>query len=196
MKRIFALLFTVLLTLTGCREEAPKYAWPDGPVLIVSDGIGAGDGLKPGELAFPALLKEELGRVGYPFKVVNESASGLRTQNGATALPSYIDKHHPSTVVICLGATDVFQGVPTSLIKANLERMISTCRTNRVKCILVGMVDHPLYEELAKATDTPLISNVMRGLQDTQNLNQGYLPNQSGHQSIATTIWSGLKLLL
>ena len=101
----------------------PALAGPT--LLVVGDSLSAGYGLDRG-LSWVDLLAaspEEL--LGADVQVLNASISGETTTGGLSRLPGLLDRHHPSSVLIALGANDGLRGLPLDTMQENLKAMFS-----------------------------------------------------------------------
>ena len=99
----------------------PALAGPT--LLVVGDSLSAGYGLDRG-LSWVDLLAaspEEL--LGADVQVLNASISGETTTGGLSRLPGLLDRHHPSSVLIALGANDGLRGLPLDTMQENLKAM-------------------------------------------------------------------------
>jgi len=87
-------------------------------------------------------------------------------------------------------------------LRQNLKRMIAQCRASGSKVLLVsvpnftlfGLEPLPLYEEVAKETDTPLIEGVLATILNDPALKSDQVhPNAKGYEKLAEAIYGKLK---
>jgi acyl-CoA thioesterase-1 len=110
----------------------------DPKLLIVGDSLSAEYGLKRGS-GWVALLTGRLARQMPGASVVNASISGDTTSGGRSRLPALLKQHHPTHVVIELGANDALRGLPLSMTEDNLRSMARASREAGAQVLLVGM---------------------------------------------------------
>ena len=115
----------------------PALAGPT--LLVVGDSLSAGYGLDRG-LSWVDLLAaspEEL--LGADVQVLNASISGETTTGGLSRLPGLLDRHHPSSVLIALGANDGWRGRPFDTMQENLKAMFSLVETSGAQVLYAGI---------------------------------------------------------
>ncbi len=180
-----------------------------GTVLVWGDSLSAGYGLRPHQ-AWPALLEKRIADAKLPHKVVNASISGETTAGGRARLPAALQLHHPSLVIIELGANDGLRGLPVPAMNDNLQAMINAGREAGAKVLLVGMRMPPnygpdytrrfekTYRDLARANKLRLVPFMMEGFADKRSYFQadGIHPIADAQPLILDSIWRELKPLL
>ncbi|WP_374259704.1 arylesterase [Zoogloea sp.] len=180
-----------------------------GTVLVWGDSLSAGYGLRPHQ-AWPALLEKRIADAKLPHKVVNASISGETTAGGRARLPAALQLHHPSLVIIELGANDGLRGLPVPAMNDNLQAMIDASREAGAKVLLVGMRMPPnygpdytrrfekTYRDLARANKLRLVPFMMEGFADKRSYFQadGIHPIADAQPLILDSIWRELKPLL
>lgn len=115
----------------------PALAGPT--LLVVGDSLSAGYGLDRG-LSWVDLLAaspEEL--LGADVQVLNASISGETTTGGLSRLPGLLDRHHPSSVLIVLGANDGLRGLPLDTMQENLKAMFSLVEASGAQVFYAGI---------------------------------------------------------
>lgn len=115
----------------------PALAGPT--LLVVGDSLSAGYGLDRG-LSWVDLLAaspEEL--LGADVQVLNASISGETTTGGLSRLPGLLDRHHPSSVLIALGANDGLRGLPLDTMQENLKAMFSLVEASGAQVFYAGI---------------------------------------------------------
>jgi len=89
-----------------------------------------------------ALLRSDL---GPDHQIINGSISGDTTGGGLNRLPVLLEKYSPNYVLLELGGNDGLRGQPLSLMKRNLQAMITLVRKAGAEPILFGMRLPPNY---------------------------------------------------
>ena len=110
-------------------------------LLVLGDSLSAGYGINQGR-GWVALLRSDL---GPDHQVINGSISGDTTGGGLNRLPVLLEKYSPNYVLLELGGNDGLRGQPLSLMKRNLQAMISLVRKAGAEPILFGMRLPPNY---------------------------------------------------
>ncbi|WP_415232189.1 multifunctional acyl-CoA thioesterase I/protease I/lysophospholipase L1 [Psychromonas sp.] len=158
MTKIFSLCFALLFCAAANGQT----------LLILGDSLSAGYNM-PIEQSWPSLLSAELHTLDKSTTVVNASISGDTTNNALARLPGLLSLHKPTSVLIELGANDGLRGFSPSLVKANLEQMISLIKDQNGNAILMQIQVPPnygkrysqafssLYPQLSQKYSTPLI---------------------------------------
>ncbi len=118
-------------------------------VLVLGDSLSAAYGIDA-EQGWVNLMSKEIS----PAKVVNASISGETTSGGAQRLPSLMQTHQPSLLIIELGANDALRGQDLRVTQSNLEKMAKSCLNASHNCqvVLLGVrlpTNYgPVYEQL------------------------------------------------
>ena len=190
----------------------PALAWAEGspPIIVVlGDSLSAAYGIETKD-GWVNLLGQRLASAGLAHRVVNASVSGDTTGAGLTRLPQALERHRPDMVVIALGANDGLRGTPTRQIGYNLRRLVELTRGAGARPLLVGVRLPPNYgaaynkafqatlAEVAQATGTPLIHDLLAGVAEDRDLMQadGLHPTAEAQARILDTVWAGLSPLL
>ena len=79
-------------------------------LLVLGDSLSAEYGLARGS-GWVALLEQRLAKEKIAAGVVNASISGDTTSGGRSRLPALLAQHHPTHVVLELGANDALRGL-------------------------------------------------------------------------------------
>jgi acyl-CoA thioesterase-1 len=193
----------LMLVASASAYSAPK------TVLVLGDSLSAEYGLTRGS-GWVALLENRLRDAGLDAHVVNASISGETTSGGLTRLPALLDQHHPSVVVIELGANDGLRGLPVASAEQNLRGMVELARQRKARVLLVGMRLPPnygrayterfsgMYGELSRQLKTPLVPFMLEGVaQDPAMFQPDRLhPLATAHPIILSNIWPKFAPLL
>jgi acyl-CoA thioesterase I len=188
---------------------APAPAGAQRTLMVFGDSLSAAFGLAAGQ-GWVALLGERIAREKLAWQVVNASVSGETTAGGVRRLPEDLKRHHPSVVVIALGANDGLRGQPVAAARANLEEMIRLARAARAEPVLVGLMIPPnygidyarefreLYPQLAKKSRVRLVPFLLDGIADRPELFQDdqLHPTARAQPRIVDNVWPVLEPLL
>ena len=178
-------------------------------VLVFGDSLSAAYGLDSGQ-GWVALLQKRLQTQGYGYRMVNASISGETSSGGMQRLPRALALEKPSVIVLELGANDGLRGLPLSLVKSNLERMIQLAQASGAQVLLLGIRLPPnygprygsgfeqIYQELAREFHLPLVPFLLAGVALDPALMQsdGLHPNAAGEPHVLDTVWPYLQPLL
>ncbi len=198
-----------ILFLTACGGDKPEYAAiPQGAtVLILGDSLsyGTGANLDPntGE-DYPALLAKATG-----WNIINEGVPGDTSAGGLARLPSLLEQHQPKLLIVELGGNDLLRQISPADISQNLNSILALAKARGVQTILVAipeinalkaavgsLSDHPLYETLAKETNTPLIPDVFSDVLSDRTLKADQIhANAKGYAVVSEKFGEKLKEL-
>ncbi|MCF6189669.1 MAG: arylesterase [Cocleimonas sp.] len=129
-----ALLILMLTLLSNTASANQK-------ILVWGDSLSAAYGI-PKDKGWVNLMRKALGN---EFEITNGSISGETTRGGLTRLPKALKKVNPDFVILELGANDGLRGLPPSITKNNLKKMIALAQKSNAKVILLGMRIPPNY---------------------------------------------------
>ena len=181
----------------------------DRNILVFGDSLSAAYGIRP-EQGWVALLTQRLQAQGYGYQFINASVSGETTEGGLERLPRALQLHQPGVVVLELGANDALRGLPLSVTRTNLSKMIELAQGTGARILLVGIRIPPNYgprytEEftgifpaLAKQYHLPLVPFLLQdvALNPTRMQEDGMHPNAAGEPPVLETVWPYLRPLL
>lgn len=176
---------------------------------MVGDSLSAEYGLARGT-GWVALLGQRLQADKIAAHIVNASISGDTTAGGLSRLPALLQQHHPSVVVLELGANDGLRGLPVKSAETNLRTMIDMAEKAHAKVLLVGMRMPPnygrayterfagMYKDLSKQEKVPLVPFMLDGVaQEPANFQADRLhPVANAHPTILNNIWPQLAPLI
>ena len=115
----------------------PALAGPT--LLVVGDSLSAGYGLDRGLSWVDLLATSPEKLLGADVQVLNASISGETTTGGLSRLPGLLDRHHPSSVLIALGANDGLRGLPLDTMQENLKAMFSLVEASGAQVFYAGI---------------------------------------------------------
>ncbi|MEY4912038.1 MAG: hypothetical protein RL761_1701, partial [Pseudomonadota bacterium] len=121
-----------------------------------------------------------------------------------------IDMHHPTHVIIELGANDALRGLPVAKTEENLTAMVQTALTSKAKVLLVGIQIPPnygsafakqfteTYPKVAKANKVGLVPFMLAGVADSADAAKLFQadrihPTEAAHPIILNNIWPELQ---
>jgi acyl-CoA thioesterase-1 len=205
MSRLIGFLWLLLVLAAGM----PARAAPAPVLLVFGDSLSAGYGLRAGQ-SWVDLLHRRLVAEGYEFRVVNASVSGETTAGGLARLPRALDLHRPAIVVLELGANDGLRGLPPSVSRENLARMVRLVKARRSRLLLVGIRLPPnygprytaefdaMYRGIAARDRVPLVPFLLEGVALDRTLMQAdnLHPNERGQPALLGNVWPRLRPLL
>jgi acyl-CoA thioesterase-1 len=203
MKKLIYLL--LVLTLFSCGKNAEKYAAiPQGAtVLILGDSLSYGTGSNTGE-DYPSLLTKTTG-----WNIINEGVPGDTTAGGLARLPDLLEVYQPKLLIVELGGNDLLRQTSHTEITQNLNSILGLAKAQGIQTILVAipeisalkaavgsLSDHPLYEKLAKETNTPLIADVFSEVLSDRALKADQIhANAKGYAVVSEKFGEKLKEL-
>ncbi len=195
MRWIIPLFICAVLGLGVLQLGAGKIRVSSGTIVFLGDSITSGYGLAAGA-AYPALINIK------GMTMLNLGRSGSDTDDGLQRLKDYFDSGgNARLIVIALGANDILEGVPPSVTKANLQEMVSACKSRGVPVLLCGIwipgkvETEDVFGEIADTNEVPLVRDLMQGEQTQQNLLQddNAHPNETGQKIIAQKMEAALR---
>jgi len=216
--KIAYLLILTLGIFNACKSESnegspAKKIETDSrkKIIFFGDSLTAGMGLSSHEESFVFLIGEKLKKDGIDLKVINAGLSGDTTSGGIARLDWSISKG-VDYFVLELGANDGMRGIETTVIEANLKKIIASVRQKNpeVKILLVRMLTFPnlgpsyvkkfdsIYPRLAKEENIPLSPFLLEKVASIKDLNQkdGIHPTAEGHKLLAETLYPSVKKLI
>ena len=178
-------------------------------VLVFGDSLSAAFGIDQ-EKAWVWLLGKRLQSPYFHANVFNASISGETTQGGLSRITQVLDKHQPDIVLLELGGNDGLQGLPLTLMKDNLERIIQIIQARHIKILLLGIHLPPnygrfytqefdeVYKDLAEKYKLPFVPFLLEGIATESELMQsdGIHPKAEAQNMILDNVWPQLKPML
>lgn len=121
---LFSLLFLAPATIANAKH-----------LVIFGDSLSAGYGIDS-EQSWAHILAES---VKPQHQVTNASISGETSSGGLARLPLTLTELKPDVILIQLGANDGLQGMSISLMRNNLEKIISLVKEKNISIALAGI---------------------------------------------------------
>lgn len=186
----------------------PAYAG-GGVILVLGDSVSSAYGLDV-DRGWVRLLQERLDEQNARYRVVNASISGDTSNGGAARLASALDKHRPDVVLVELGGNDGLRGLPLSVTRENLERIVVDSKKAGARVLLLGMrlppnygpaytdAFHAIYKKLAERHQVGLVPFLMEGIGGVDAMMQadGIHPRAEAQPVMLENVWPHLQPLL
>ncbi len=171
-------------------------------LLVLGDSLSAAYQM-PEEAGWVSLLQQQMEASGLDWQVVNASISGETTSGGLSRLPGLLRQHQPAMVLIELGGNDGLRGLPPSLIKNNLSRLIQLSLAEDAQVLLAAMRIPPnygrayveqfeaIYPQLAEEYQVPLIPFILESIatQPSLMMADGIHPTEAAQPLIRDKVW-------
>ncbi len=183
----------IALLINSCDRKKPvvlPMLFQDDVVVAFGDSLTYGTGARRSE-SYPAILSSLSNR-----KIINAGIPGEKTQEGLKRLPTVLNKHKPSMVLLCLGGNDFLRKVPLATTRKNLESMIGIMKNEGISIVLLtvptlgfGLDPHPMYSEIAAEQDLVLVNDVFSEVLSDKSLKSDPIhPNAAGYRIVAEKI--------
>ena len=188
---------------------ASAAAAPARTVLVLGDSLSAGYGLARGQ-GWVELTASRLAQARPGWKTVNASISGETSAGGAARIAGELARHRPAVVVVELGANDGLRGLPTTQMRANLERIVRLSQAAGARVLLVGMRMPPnlgrrytrdfeaVFAETAKKYGTGFVPFLLAPVAADRAAfqNDNLHPVASAQPKLRDHVWTQLQPLL
>ena len=176
---------------------------------MLGDSLSAAHNI-PVESGWVALLQNRLNEQKPAFLVVNGSESGDTTSNGLSRLPSLLDANKPDIVLIELGANDGLRGLPLTVMKQNLQKIINLVKDKQGVPVLIAINLPPNYgpdytlqfqqvfQQLSADNHIALVPSLLHGIEENiKNFqSDGIHPIASVEPILLNNVWAILKPML
>ena len=184
-------------------------AEPPPTVLVIGDSLSAAYGMDI-EQGWVHLLSEKLSDQSPRATVVNASISGDTTGGGAQRLPSLLEQHEPSVVIIELGGNDGLRAYPIKQMRANLATMTQASLEQGAKVLLLAAEAPPnlgrryttlfreSYSQLANDENVVALPFIVESIFLSSDLMQSDRthPNATAQPLLLDVVWPTLTSLL
>lgn len=168
-------------------------------VLALGDSLTAGYGAASGA-DYPSQLATLTG-----WKIINGGVSGDTSEQALARLPELL-KHEPKLVIVSIGGNDFLRKRPESETRANISKIIQMIQNQKIPVVLVAIPhftvgalvgrvsEHPLYEDLAKQHNVPLLQGVWADVLGDKDLKSDQIHgNAQGYRYFAEEMADFLK---
>lgn len=196
------MLVALVLTTSASAEPPPT-------VLVIGDSLSAAYGMDM-EQGWVHLLSEKLSDQSPRATVVNASISGDTTGGGAQRLPSLLEQHEPSVVIIELGGNDGLRAYPIKQMRANLATMTQASLEQGAKVLLLAAEAPPnlgrryttlfreSYSQLANDENVIALPFIVESIFLSSDLMQSDRthPNATAQPLLLDVVWPTLTSLL
>jgi len=214
-----AIILMVFIMFMSCTDGKDRSTSNTVPALVCfGNSLTAGHGATtPGvddkERSYPAFLQEKIN-----IPVINAGVSGDTTAQGLSRVHDDVLSHNPRIVIIELGANDLFQGIPLSTTRDNLQKIINMVQsenrkiyiakfyTETIARAMITMLQITDYDEqsalihqydtmfttLALSNNATLVDDIWTGLWGIHMSDQHH-PNEKGYKIMADNYFTVLK---
>lgn len=196
-------MLVALVLATSASAEPPP------TVLVIGDSLSAAYGMDI-EQGWVHLLSEKLSDQSPRATVVNASISGDTTGGGAQRLPSLLEQHEPSVVIIELGGNDGLRAYPIKQMRANLATMTQASLEQGAKVLLLAAEAPPnlgrryttlfreSYSQLANDENVVALPFIVESIFLSSDLMQSDRthPNATAQPLLLDVVWPTLTSLL
>jgi acyl-CoA thioesterase-1 len=181
----------------------------ESTIVVLGDSLSSGYGLVDAP-SWVELLEDRIAQEAYEYSVVNASIAGDTSSSGVSRLPGLLNRHSPAIVIIELGGNDGLRGLPVSLVRDNLSRMIELVVEHGATPVLTGIQIPPnygptytrqfaaVYHDLAERFGLAFVEFLMDGvaLDPTRMQRDQIHPNGAGQPVLFENVWSVLTGVL
>jgi len=194
---IALMLFIMTVTRTSTPDTKHSKLQNGDTVLALGDSLTYGYGAAT-EQSYPARLQSML----PDLHILNRGINGETSQEGLFRLEKMLRTYRPKLTILCYGGNDILQNRSMQGLKENLKKMIVTVRSNGSDVLLIsvpnftlfGLEPLPLYEEVSKETQTPLLRGTLSKILEEPSLKSDQIhPNAKGYKKMAKAIYRKLK---
>lgn len=190
----------------GGDNHGPHDTGTESPrILVLGDSLSAAYNI-PREAGWVNLLRNKLQAILPNMTITNASVSGATTAAGLQLLPTHLQRHQPTLVILELGANDGLQGKPISYVTANLKRLIELSLESGAEVILVGVQLPPnygagytrpffdQYAELSREYSLTYVPFILEGVAGRDELMQedGLHPEAQAQPRVLANLWPAI----
>ena len=200
--RLLQILLLVIVQTVPAHAEG-------GVILVLGDSLSSAYGLDVAA-GWVQLLQNRLDEHNAAYRVVNASISGDTSNGGAARLPSALAKHAPDVVVVELGGNDGLRGLPLTVTRANLQRIIVASQAAGARVLLLGMrlppnygpayndAFHAIYGQLADQYRVGRVPFLLDGIGGVDEMMQAdnIHPRAEAQAIMLENVWPHLQPLL
>lgn len=188
----------IFLLLSACGGDAtPTLSMlsDDAVILAFGDSLTHGNGANKDE-SYPAILQSLSGR-----SVINAGISGEESGPGLSRLPTALEKHEPSLLILCHGGNDLLNKRDKNQMESNIRAMIQLAKDKSIPVVMLGvpkpglfLSSFELYKTIADSTDIIFLENLIPEVLGDKSLKSDTVhPNKEGYRMMAETIYASLQ---
>lgn len=192
------LLYTALATLTACSSQAKHTRIAkNSTVVALGDSLTEGFGAS---VAYPTVLQQLTG-----WNVVNHGVSGNTSADIINRLPESLSLN-PKLILFGIGGNDFLRKVDENETKNNIIKTIQHIKNNHIPVVLIAephftvsalfgsFKDHPMYEEIARQENIPLLGDLWSEVLSDKSLKSDQIhANDAGYRYFAEKLAQFLK---
>jgi acyl-CoA hydrolase len=200
------LVCSIVSLIAACDSKYRHTPLPStSNVVILGDSLTYGTGAGSGE-DYASILAGNTG-----WNVINEGVPGNTSYDGLARLSQILEAHESGEqkidlLIVELGGNDFLKHVPKTETVTNLKAILNQAKAKSINTVLIAipefspvgaafgaLSDHPLYENLAEETDTPLIEDLFSDVLAKNSLKADPIhPNAAGYRLVATELQNAL----
>ena len=200
------LVCSIVFLIAACDSKYRHTPLPStSNVVILGDSLTYGTGAGSGE-DYASILAGNTG-----WNVINEGVPGNTSYDGLARLSQILEAHESGEqkidlLIVELGGNDFLKHVPKTETVSNLKAILDQAKAKSINTVLIAipefspvgaafgaLSDHPLYENLAEETDTPLIEDLFSDVLAKNSLKADPIhPNAAGYRLVATELQNAL----
>jgi len=207
MFKRFILIIGILVLAAACHHRQPEYVpLPEtSNIVILGDSLTYGTGAAEGQ-GYASLLASNTG-----WNVINAGVPGNTSSDALARLPQLLAEHESGAqkidfLIIELGGNDFLKHVPEAETVSNLKEILALAKASHIQAALLAipnfslmgaalgnLSDHPLYEQIAKENDTPLIKDIFSEVLAKNSLKSDQIhPNAEGYRLVESKLREAL----
>jgi len=189
-------LFSALVLLAGCSDEAQPVAISEGAVVLAfGDSLTFGTGARP-EQSYPSRLADLT-----HWNIVNAGVPGELSAQGLKRLPELLEKHRPELLILCHGGNDLLRRKNDAQTAGTIGQMIQLALDQQIQVVLVAvpkptviLSDASFYEEIAQQYPVVFVDQLMTDvLSDNRLKADAAHPNAAGYQQFTQQLFQQLQ---
>lgn len=199
-KNLFV-IFLLAMLITACGNGQQYSAIPaKSTVVILGDSLTYGTGAGENQ-DYVSMLASNTGWI-----VVNAGVPGNTSSDGLERLPELLDAHKIDLLIVELGGNDFLKRLPEAKTISNLKAILAQVKARKIQAVLLAipefspigaafgnLSDHPLYEKLAKETNTPLVEDLFSDVLANNGLKSDPIhPNAEGYRMVEDNLRKAL----
>lgn len=189
------------MLITACGNGQQYSALPaKSTVVILGDSLTYGTGAGKDQ-DYASMLASNTG-----WNIINAGVPGNTSSDGLERLPELLGAHKIDLLIVELGGNDFLRKLPEAETTSNLKAILAQVKARKIQTVLLAipefspigaafgnLSDHPLYEKLAKETDTPLVEDVFSDvLANTSLKTDAIHPNAEGYRVVEDNLRKSL----